>query len=269
MGTQKLTIGCIGAGNMGGAILEGLVARHVTGPESIRVYDKDGARSRDFAQRLGVVSIDSSRVLVEESRIVILAVKPQDLDGVSGNLKAVLTSEHVVISILAGIPLEKLSEKLGREARLVRAMPNLGAKVSQSLTALASSSEEALKDAEVVFNACGKTLRLEEHFFDLVTALSGSGPAYFFWLMELMAGMAVSHGMPAETARVLAVQTAAGAALLAMESGEEPSELRRKVTSKGGTTEAALNVLNQAGADKVIRKAFEAAEARGRELRGG
>ena len=145
-------------------------------------------------------------------------------------------------------------------------MPNLGARVGQAITALTGKDTRSVDIAETIFSGCGKTLRLEEQFFDLVTALSGSGPAYFFLMMELLVNMAVKNGMNEKDARQLAVQTAVGSGLLAAQSEYSPEELRKMVTSKGGMTEAALNVLNQKKFGNIFSEALQAALDRGKQL---
>lgn len=269
MASKTGTIGFIGAGNMGSAMLEGLLAQRVAAPSDLHVYDKDTARARNLKERHGVAADVSALDLVKTCRVIVLAVKPQDLEAAASEFRAALTSSHVVISILAGMTIEKLGKALGSAPQLVRAMPNLGAMVRESLTAVTSSSDEALAQAEIIFNACGKTVRLDEKFFDLVTALSGSGPAYFFLLMETLMAKGIERGLAPEVARTLAVQTAVGAAQAARNASDDPAELRRKVTSKGGTTEAALKVLSESGVPAFFSKAYDAAESRGRELRGG
>ncbi|HTL48566.1 MAG TPA: pyrroline-5-carboxylate reductase [Verrucomicrobiae bacterium] len=267
MALKGKKIGLVGVGNMGSAILDGLLSRRLVASENLWVFDKDAAKSGRFAEEARVHAANSNTELVQKTDIVLLAVKPQDLTSVSPELKRALGPRHIVISILAGMSLDKLRQHLG-ESVLVRAMPNLGAKVGQSMTALASSSGAGLDCAEEIFSACGKTVRLDESHFDLITALSGSGPAYFFLLMELMAKKAMEKGLGRETAELLAAQTAVGAALVAQASAQSAAELRAMVTSKGGTTEAALKVLADKGVEESFLQAFEAAEKRGRELRG-
>lgn len=267
MNLSVKTIGFIGAGNMGGAILHGLINRKVAAPEQVFVFDKFEQKAAEIAERYGVHQAASNEEVVQKSDIVVLAVKPQDLADTAAQFKKKLKPSHVVISILAGMSCERLRSCLGAVPSVIRAMPNLGAQVGESFTAVAGDSQEALGLAEAVLGACGKTVRLEERYFDLITALSGSGPAYFFLLMELMAEKAVSAGLPEEVSRMLAVQTAVGAALLARESSENPGLLRQRVTSKGGTTEAALRHLEEKDIRSSFLDAFEAAAKRSLELR--
>lgn len=275
----KETVGLIGAGNMGTAIVEGVLSKKIISPAQVWVYDKAAGKAGEFSKLRNVHEASSNQELVSKAKILLLAVKPQDLVPTIQELKSGLTASHILISILAGTPIDKIKSTVGaalvaaqtgrRQApplpHVVRAMPNLGAKVGVSMTALTASSEETFTVAEAIFLGCGKTLRLEEKYFDLITALSGSGPAYFFYLMELMVQEACQRGLNESQARVIATQTALGAALLAETSGVDPAMLRQQVTSKGGTTEAAFTHLLQ-GFPKTFHDAIQAAYERGKEL---
>ena len=260
------TLGLIGAGNMGTAILEGLLAKKLMTPGRVWVYDKLKEKAHEFAKAGRVHQARSNLELVQKSEIVLLAVKPQDLIETAREFKSALTKSHTLISILAGTPVRKIRDAVGEKPAVVRAMPNLGAKAGASMTAVTGDRPSALKLAEKIFSGCGKTMILEEKYFDLVTAVSGSGPAYFFYLTELLAEAAVRLGLSAEKADQLAVQTMLGAGLLASSSSQTPAGLRRMVTSKGGTTEAALKVFADKKLNEIMDQAVQAAEARGREL---
>jgi len=259
-------IGLIGAGNMGQAILEGLLKRQIALPGQIWVYDKIRSKVSPFKRKWKVYCADTLENLVKRTQIVILAFKPQDLSLAGENVKTHLKSSHVLISILAGTPLAKIKRFVGSQAKMVRAMPNLGAKVGEAMTCLAGSDARALAVAEKIFSGCGKTLRLQEKHFDLVTAVSGSGPAYFFLMMEGLVAACLREGLSEETAELLAVQTAVGASLLARSSALSPGELRRMVTSKRGTTEAALKILEARKFPQILQQAVRAALERGRQL---
>jgi pyrroline-5-carboxylate reductase len=268
MAKLKEKIGLIGVGNMGGAILEGLLTKELAGANQIWVYDKLTDKAAEFKSRWKVHQAPSNAELVRESEILILAVKPQDLKTTLDEMKVQFKDYHVMISILAGTPVQKIQDAAGRKMDMVRAMPNLGAKVGASLTAITGTTPKALAAAEAIFSGCGKTMRLDEKYFDLITALSGSGPAYFFYLMELMAKEGREKGLSADESKLVAVQTALGAALLAASSNEDPAVLRERVTSKGGTTEAALKELVKT-LPQTFGDAIEAAYNRGRELSKG
>ncbi len=260
------TLGVIGVGNMGGAIIEGLLAKKLMTPKQIFVFDKLEDKLKDFAKKYGVRKVSSNQELIKKSAVVLLAIKPQDLAQTAQEFKSVLTKSHTVISILAGTPIQKIKTAIGNKPQIIRAMPNLGAKVGASMSVLTGKNSANTKIAEQIFSGCGATLQLEEKHFDLVTAISGSGPAYFFLLMELLTEAGIQQGIPKEKAQLLAVQTALGAGLLAKASSDSPAELRQKVTSKGGTTEAALKVFESKQLAKIIHAGVEAALMRGKEL---
>lgn len=262
----RQTIGLIGCGNMGSAIAAGLLENRIAGSRRVFVYDSLPGKKRRIARLYRVRSAQNLADLVRSSAIVLLAVKPQDLSTVAKEIRSVLKSSHIVISILAGVPIQKLRRLLGGQPTVVRAMPNLGAQVGEAVTALASPKRSALQTAEIIFSGCGKTVRLSEKHFDLVTAVSGSGPAYFFLMMELLAKFGETRGLSKEAARLLAVQTALGAGRLAEATGDSPEALRKKVTSKKGTTEAALHVLFQKGFPKIFRSAVHQAIRRSKAL---
>lgn len=260
-------IGALGIGNMGSAILEGLLKKGIAEPSQIWVCDKIQEKAAQFAAKWKTKIVPSPAGLVRLTDVILLAVKPQDLSEIGPALKVDPEGkEHTIISILAGTPIAKIKEKVGGKARVVRAMPNLCATVGEAMTVLTGVPPASLELAEKIFSGCGKTIRLDEEYFDLVTAVSGSGPAYFFLLMELLAKEAQSQGLSEKEARELAVQTAVGSALLAKNSGLPPGELRAKVASKGGTTEAALQVFSERGLTEIISQGLNAALKRSREL---
>ena len=263
---MKDTIGLIGVGNMGTAILEGLFERGISKPSLVWIYDKMNDKTQDFSKKWGVHQAFSVEEVACQTRWILLAVKPQDLSVIGAELKPVLTRKHGIISILAGTPAVKIRRAVGVKPAIIRSMPNLGAKVGQSMTAVTGTSNSALQAAKTIFNACGRTVVLPERFFDLVTAVSGSGPAYFFFLMEVLADFGVRHGLKRKDAELLAVQTARGAAELAASPDVSPQEWRERVTSKKGTTEAAFKVIHRSSIDKNFAKAFQAALDRGKEL---
>ncbi len=262
----KKRIGLIGVGNMGTAILDGLFDKGLARPRQVSVYDKIKAKSGKYARNSKVRHTQNIKDLLKYSEVILLAVKPQDLENLGREMKTNFASRHIFISILAGTPITKIKKALGAKARVVRAMPNLGAKVGESITALSSKDKQALSVAKKIFSGCGKTVVLNEKHFDLVTAISGSGPAYFFLLMELLVNVGIKNKLTRKDAEALAVQTALGSALLAQQSQVSPDELRKRVTSKKGTTEAALTYLKKNRFGPVFEKAVHAALKRGKEL---
>ena len=267
----KEKIGVIGVGNMGAAILSGLIEKRKVQPRQIYVHDLIKEKAAKFAIENQINEpVPYLAGLVNRVDVVILAIKPQDLKEIGSGLQLYLTNRHTLISILAGIPIAKIKEVAGEKANVVRAMPNLGAKVGRAVTALGGTNKKSLKIAEDIFSTCGKTVILEdESYFDLVTAVSGSGPAYFFLMMEMLADFAETKGLSKEDAQIFAIQTAVGAGLLAESSSISPAEFRKMVTSKGGTTEAALRVLKAKKFEEIFHQALEAALQRGRELSQG
>lgn len=263
------TIGLIGVGNMGTAIVEGLFKKNLVKPSQVMVFDKLTDKAQEFSRQWKTGLAQSSEELASKCEVILLAVKPQDLAATASEMKIKAEKSLTVISILAGVPLSKFKEVFGPKVELVRAMPNLGAKVGESMTAITATSEKASSFADQIFSGCGKVVRLEEKFFDLVTAVSGSGPAYFFLLMELLEASGRAQGLSEKDARLLAIQTALGSALLAASADVSPEELRKRVTSKGGTTEAALNVFNQHKIADIVSEAVKAAVNRGKELAKG
>lgn len=259
----KETIGFIGCGNMGGAILEGILKNKIARSAQISVYDPMSAQFSHL-RKTGVKILKSNAEVIQNSKILILAIKPQEIRNLAAETRG-LFKKKTIVSILAGTPVAKVRALLGSDNGIVRAMPNLGAKAGESLTAICGS-KLALKKAQIIFNGCGKTVVVRENLIDLVTAVSGSGPAYFFYLMELLAGFAERNGFSKKSANLLAVQTALGAAKLASCSKELPADLRARVTSKGGTTAAALSVLEEKGMRKIFESALKSAQKRAKEL---
>ena len=250
---------------MGSAILAGLLRNHLARPNEIRVYDSVSPKMKSVTKTFKVKSAKSNEDLVHHVHVILLAIKPQDLKLISKEIQFALKPGQIVISILAGTPVSKLKRFLGK-ASIVRAMPNLGAQVGEAVTAITSSNSRALSIAETIFSGCGKVVRLPEKYFDLVTAVSGSGPAYFFLLMELLAQTARAGGIPEKVAKLLAIQTALGAAKLAQVSPDSPEKLRKMVTSKKGTTEAALKVLFKKKFHRTFSEAIRHAIRRARQL---
>jgi pyrroline-5-carboxylate reductase len=259
-------IAFIGGGNMarsliGGLITDGYPAQH------IHVSEPDTQKQQHLIQQFNIQILDNNRAAVEKAELIVLATKPQTLRSVAVDLHPV-TSQHspLLLSIAAGIRTSHLSQWFGDEVAIVRAMPNTPALVQSGATALYANSrvsDEGRSLAESVLRAVGLTLWVDdESLMDAVTALSGSGPAYFFRIMEILEGVGQQMGLPPETARLLTIQTALGSAKMALESTEALGTLRSNVTSKGGTTESALAVLQEQKLDKVFEKALKAAQHR-------
>jgi pyrroline-5-carboxylate reductase len=267
LGSKK--IGFIGVGNMGASILEGVLARRLTTPSRVWIYDVTEARAKAFGRCHRVNVASSIAEVLKNTDTVLLAMKPQDFASFALEHRASFKPGQGVISILAGMTTEKIAKALGKKITIVRAMPNLGAKAGQSMTVICGKNKSGLSFAATLFAGCGEVVTLPEKMMDLVTAISGSGPAYFFHLMELLEDFGVKQGLSPKVAGVLAVQTGLGAALLAKSSEESCAELRARVTSKKGTTEAALKTLQRGKFKEIFQRALAAAMKRSCELRGG
>jgi pyrroline-5-carboxylate reductase len=263
------TIAFIGGGNMATSLIAGLVADGYA-PDRLVVSDPDAAKLKGLAARFGVrTAADNPRAL-EEAEVAVLCVKPQMGHTVCADLAPHAAGVSLMISVMAGVREQSIQSWLGGPRALVRAMPNTPAMIQAGAIVLHATPEvsaEQRNQAETILRACGLTRWVEdEALMDPVTALSGSGPAYFFLLMEAMEEAAVRLGLDAESARLLTIQTALGAARMAMESTDSPRELRERVTSPNGTTERALQALDAGGLRPLVERAIQAACERSREL---
>jgi pyrroline-5-carboxylate reductase len=260
--------GVLGVGNMGFAILSGLIDRSFVEADAAEVVDPDDAKC-DLARALGVSVAASPAALARSCQTVLLAVKPQHMDACLASIRDVADGSQLFVSIAAGISTAYIEAALGDSVRVVRVMPNTPAQVGAGAAALCGGTNATVDDIDHVremFAVLGESVVVDESMMDWVTALSGSGPAYFFRLVEMMAEAAVDGGIPAGVAEKLARQTFVGAARLLDVSGESAEVLRRNVTSKGGTTEAALRVLDEEGVPGRVARALNAAADRSREL---
>ena len=257
------TVGIIGGGNMGSAIISRIRKNF-----KIQVCEQDWARGEELRKKYNV-KLQSLPSLVKSSDIIIVAVKPQDIDSVLANMKAAGVNKKLVISIAAGIPIAFLEDHLGDGARVIRTMPNMPAMIGEGMTAVAQGSNARKVDmttAQQIFNAVGKTVVIEEKWIDAVTAVSGSGPAYVFLIAECLIKAAQSLGLQENSSTALVKQTLLGSAYLLDGASESPSTLREKVTSKGGTTEAALAVFYNHNLEAIFKEALTAARDRAKEL---
>ncbi|HES75519.1 MAG TPA: pyrroline-5-carboxylate reductase [bacterium] len=261
-------ISFIGGGNMARALASGLLRNNH--PANRLCVSDPNIEAREQFAALGVCVLSDNDQAVTDADIIVLAVKPQSLAAVAGGLASSLRPEQLVISIAAGVRIDTLRRWLGGHGRIVRAMPNTPALVQAGATGLyapdeVSEDERAL--AESLLRAVGVCVWVSsEALLDSVTALSGSGPAYAFLVMEAMQAAGEKLGLDTATARLLTLETLFGAARLALESNEEPATLRARVTSPGGTTERGIAALEQAGLVAAFEHALEAARARAEEL---
>jgi len=265
-----MRIAFIGGGHMATSLIGGLRVRG-TEADSIVVSDPLPQQLERLHSRFGIRVTGDNVAAVQDADAVVLAVKPQEMARVAAGIAAVTAARRrLVISIAAGIRLQDLRRWLGEGVPLVRTMPNRPALIGAGITALYAGPEvdgAERAQVEAILGACGGTVWVEEEAqLDTVTALSGSGPAYFFLLIEALEEAGSALGLPPATARRLAVETARGAGRMAAESAESPAELRAQVTSKGGTTAAALEVLEGARVRAIFAAAVAAAAQRSAEL---
>ncbi len=261
------TLGFVGAGNMAEAIARGAIAKGVLSAEAMIASDPSDARKQVF-ESLGIKVVDTNAEVIANSGQVLLAIKPQVLPALAGELAEHGRDDQVLISIMAGIGSKKLCDAVGKPVRVVRVMPNTPMMVGLGMSGLAvgehaKPGDEAL--AMKLFGAAGEVVRVEEQLMNAVTAVSGSGPAYVYYLAEAMQQAAEDMGL-GEHARLFVSQTLVGAARMLMDSPDSAAELRRKVTSPGGTTAAAIGHMESNQIKKIVSDAVKAAEARGKEL---
>ncbi|MFO8025244.1 pyrroline-5-carboxylate reductase [Thiohalophilus sp.] len=266
---KNAMIGFIGGGNMTRSLIGGLCQSSLP-PSSLHVSEPDEARRQALRDDYSITVHDDNQAVVDACEVIVLAVKPQSLKSVIRDLQPGTDPNKLYLTIAAGIRTDSLQQWLGGEQAIVRAMPNTPALVQSGATGLfanAQVSDEQKGLAESIMRAVGLTLWVEEEAqMDAVTAVSGSGPAYFFLVMEAMEQAGVKLGLPEETARLLTLQTAFGTAKLALEIEEEPAQLRRNVTSPGGTTEQAILALQDRQLEAIFEQALQAARDRAREL---
>ena len=262
-------VGFLGAGNMGEAIIKGLLQTGLVPASSIAATDARPDRLEQVARQHGVRAAADNRALIAECDVIILAVKPQVMAAVMREIAPAVDASKLLISIAAGIATHTLRECLGRPARLIRVMPNTPALVLEGATAIARAEGlEAgdLDTAQELFGAVGRVVVLDEDHLDAVTGLSGSGPAYVAMVIEALADGGVRMGLDRATAMTLAAQTVLGSAKLLMETGAHPGQLKDMVTSPGGTTIAGVAALEAGGLRHTLISAVERATERSREL---
>jgi pyrroline-5-carboxylate reductase len=276
-------VGFIGAGNMGEAMINGLIKSGLCEAQQLWASDLREARRRQLADRYAIHTTEENAEVFKKVDVVVLAVKPQQMDAVLDGLASILPQSlhgvKLIISIAAGIPINKIEghlyPPLDQNAKgllpIVRVMPNTPALVLAGMAGMSGNGytkESDLKAARAILEAIGKVIECDEKDLDAVTALSGSGPAYVFYMVEAMVEAGAGLGLRPSHALRLTLETMKGSVKLMEETGEAPASLRKKVTSKGGTTEAALRVLDGHGTKGDIMEAIRAAAKRSRELSG-
>jgi pyrroline-5-carboxylate reductase len=257
----------LGGGKIGEALLSGLLRGERT-PADVVISEKHSDRAAYLGDTYGVKTVDVAGAAAAAGTLV-LAVKPQDIDALLSELHDLVTPRHLVVSVAAGVTTAHIERALPDGVAVVRCMPNTPALVDEAMTAIAAGAhagETHLATAESLLASVGRVVRVPESQLDAVTALSGSGPAYFFYLVEAMIDAGILLGLPRALAAELIVQTAIGSAVMLRDSGEHPVQLREAVTSPGGTTIAAIRELEVHGVRAALLAAIEAACLRSREL---
>jgi len=263
------SVGFVGAGNMGEALIKGLLAANLVPAEAIHATDVRLERLKELNRQYGIQVSSDNAELIRRADIVILAVKPQIMEAVLTEIAPVVTRRKLLISIAAGVSTAKIRAVLHKDARLIRVMPNTPALVLEGVTAVAKAEgleADDLETAGEIFSAVGRVVVLGEELMDAVTGLSGSGPAYIAVVIESLADGGVRMGLDRITAMTLATQTVLGAAKLLLETGLHPGALTDMVSSPGGTSIAGIAALEEGGIRTTFIKAVERATQRSREL---
>jgi pyrroline-5-carboxylate reductase len=266
---QTRKIGMLGAGNMAGALIRGLLASGTVRAEQVRASDVRRERLEELALEHGITTCVDNYELVSWADLIVLAVKPQVIDRVLVQVGKSIEPSCLVVSIAAGVPIRAIEARLAPGARVVRAMPNTAAIALAGATGIAPGAhvtDDDLTAAKALFDAVGRTVVLDESLIDAVTGLSGSGPAYVMVMIEALADGGVKVGLHRDTALLLAAQTVYGSAKLLLDTGEHPGRLKDMVTSPGGTAIAGLHTLESGGLRRTLIDAVDSATRRAIEL---
>ncbi len=262
-------VGILGTGNMGEALIHGLLYGHLCRPEQIFCSDVRAERLKAIREKYGVKSTSHNVEVVKQSDIIILAVKPQIMKQVVEEIAKYLDLSKLMISIAAGVPLDAIEACARKDLKLIRVMSNICVSVREGVSAIAGGKhalKEDLMMAKTIFDSVGKSLFIEEDLLDAVTGLSGSGPAYIFLIIDALADAGVKVGLSRDDALILAPQTVLGAAKMLIETGEHPGKLKDMVTSPGGTAIAGLHTLEEGGLRTTLINAVEVATQRSKAL---
>jgi len=262
-------VGILGTGNMGEALISGLIHGHVCQPNQIICSDTRLERLKMIRETYGVKGTSQNIEVVRQSGIIILAVKPQIMKVVIEAISKYLDLSKLIISIAAGVPLDVIESCAKQELKLIRVMPNICVSVREGVSAISGgkhASKEDLSLAKTIFDSVGKSLFIEENLLDAVTGLSGSGPAYIFLIIDALADAGVKVGLSRVDALILASQTVLGSAKMLIETGEHPGKLKDSVTSPGGTAIAGLHTLEEGGLRTTLINAVEVATNRSKAL---
>lgn len=266
---RELQIGVIGAGVMGEAMIAGLLRQELVDPEQVTATAPRPERCQELRDRYAIGVTSDNSEAARRGNVVIIALKPQLLGSVLPGLRGLINPDALVISVVAGATLENLAATL-HHGLVVRSMPNTPARIGEGMTVWTASpqvNEQQREWSATILGSLGRQIYLsDEHYLDMATALSGTGPAYFFLMMEAMIDAGVHLGFPRRIAEDLVQQTMLGSVRYAMQSGQHPAELRNGVTSPGGTSAAAISELERGGMRTVLADAIWAAYRRSREL---
>ena len=264
-----MKIAFIGGGNMGEAMLSAILDKGLSAPQAISLSDIDEARRNHLKRRYGVAVMDSNRLAAEKADVVVLAIKPQDLAEVMAEVNGQLKPTQLVLSIIAGASINSLCLGLDHSS-IVRVMPNTPAQIGEGISVWTATSEVTIQQKEwasSILGAMGKEIYVDdENYIDMATAVSGSGPAYFFLFVESLIDAAVNIGLPHDIAQELVLHTMLGSGYFLQRSDKEPAELRRMVTSPGGTTAEALLQLEKGGFSDLVMQAVRAAYNKAKRL---
>jgi pyrroline-5-carboxylate reductase len=266
---KRKEIGFIGTGNMGEALIAGLLKAKFTTPDQVVAFDAEGERLRFIQKKYGIKKASDNRQLTSQCNPILLCVKPQSMKEVIEEISESLDISKLLISIAAGVPLYVIEDYARKQLRLIRVMPNIAVLVQEGASAIAPgnlATDEDLQLAKSIFDCVGRSITLNESLMDAVTGLSGSGPAYVFLVIEALTDAGVHLGMTRTQALTLATQTLMGSVKLLLETGEHPVLLREKVTSPGGTTAAGLYKLEEGGLRKILIDAVIAAAQKSKAL---
>jgi pyrroline-5-carboxylate reductase len=266
---RNMKIAFIGGGNMGGAIIKAIIEKKIADPSDIVVSDIDTAKQKSIAKELKVKTVGDNAKAVKNVDVVILAIKPQILSSVLEGLRGKMAEDQLVISIIAGATTKTISKGLKHDI-VVRVMPNTPAQISEGMSVWTATDEVTTEQEEMattILNALGKQIYFEdEKYIDMATAISGSGPAYIYLIIESLTDAAVHIGLPRQQAEELVLQTILGSTLFVKQSGKHPAELRNMVTSPGGTTAEGLLKLEKRNLRATISKAVMASYKKAKKL---
>tara|TARA_Y100000768_G_scaffold66252_1_gene46017 strand:- start:5976 stop:6806 length:831 start_codon:yes stop_codon:yes gene_type:complete len=266
---KQFAVGVIGVGNMGAALVRGIIDRETETANAVIICDLDKVLVDRLCEDLGVVDGENAAKVAASAELVVLAAKPQNLPILLDDISPSINADQTIMSIAAGVTTESIEKRLGRKTSVIRVMPNLPALVGEAVSVFCGGSHTSDSDferVEAVLGAVGVSFEVPEELMDPVTALSGTGPAYVFHTMEAMISSGVEMGIPPEMAQRLVLQTVFGAAQLAMDSDLDPTTLREAVTSRGGTTDAAISYLEEHHYTRLVIEAILAAMDRSKDL---